>query len=90
MEESLDPYLCPEQVSQSKCSQPATPQAKQTKKHDYEQDEIANKHRDEGCHIASYVEVTAVLVWVPRGADLLMDEHKYSFEMRLAPHLACT
>jgi hypothetical protein len=75
--ESEGSYLCPEKASQSKLSYTAAAQAKQANEHDYQQDEVANKDRDDGCHIASYVEVPAGGgVWEPRGADLQMYGHK--------------
>jgi hypothetical protein len=76
MQEPQGPYLCPKQLSQSKGAHAVTSQAEQTDEHDYQQDDVANKHKDESFHITSHARVAAGAVWMPNRVDLQLDEHK--------------
>ncbi len=67
-------HLFPKQASQSsqgKRTRTATTHAEQADEHDDQQEDVGNKHRDDGRYIALDVRVTAgVLRRIPCRADL--------------------
>ena len=71
------PHLFPKQSSQSsqgKRTRTATTHAKQADEHDEQQEDVSNKHRDDGHNIALDVRQTAgVLRRVPYRVDLRVD-----------------
>jgi hypothetical protein len=71
IQEALAPHLFPKQASQAKRTSTMMAQAKQTKEHGDQQDEVGNKHGDEGLLIGPDIGWAAVAVCRnPRRADL--------------------